>query len=561
MKTQSILIRLPGYPLSLKALMPDRDLASVAGSLLADGHDTVIRDFGTVGLIDRLYPAEFQSTASRIVDRLFNGATARNPLILLHTLWQVRSADKAFAARQAQCCDELAATFADEGKVDFIAIKMDAPDDLRSGILLAKRIRQHSPGTTLLAFGEIASLYPTRLIEESDAFDCICVGDPELAITCLADNIHDRERWTDLPNLVFRNNEETCYTKREYIHDLDALPRPVYDDDVYRALRNNRKLKLFSIEESRGGSCQCAACSQILNGGNVRLRGTASVISQIESLAGRFGAHAFRIMGHGSPDSHIQATAHAITSRGLRLAYSRSTHETSIGTPAFAALKASGCVSMSFDIGSGSQRMLRDYFQKDASITGIGRMLNACHSHGINTLAHFTYPTPGDDRHTRGEIMRLIQHTRVDAAIIDMPRLLPGSQWYQQSWRYGYGVSAKDDLKKLLRCRTRFCLPEGRWNPLPYTLDGITANEAMELHESAIQELESMGIMACMLDETPIVSSFINTGKPLPEFRTRLMRHFLTGDVHGIARLVKEFNSQACETQAEDQRERLAMGD
>ncbi len=53
MATKSILINFNGYPSTLDSLTPDNGLASLAGSLINNGNQTLIMDFSNVSIIRR----------------------------------------------------------------------------------------------------------------------------------------------------------------------------------------------------------------------------------------------------------------------------------------------------------------------------------------------------------------------------------------------------------------------------------------------------------------------------------------------------------------------------
>ncbi|HQE83736.1 MAG TPA: hypothetical protein PLM14_12115 [Candidatus Hydrogenedentes bacterium] len=544
MKSRSILVRFPGYPFSFEALMPDHELASTAACLLAEGHETVIRDFGTVGLVDRLFPETVRGAVSEIADRFLDFSPV-SPLRALHLLWQLRAADRAFQTRQVSCCEELAEKLAETEKVDFIALKIDVADDLHSAILLAKRIRQHNAKVCLLAFGQAAGLYGWQLVSSTGAFDGVCVGDPEVGITALADNIRHRDRWPSLPNLIFPGTDRPCHTEQEFAPDLDALPEPVYDPDVYRALRNNRKLKLFPIEESRGCDNTCSDCPKSTQDGGLRLRSPGRVMSHIQRIVASHGVGAFRIVGAGGSMAHAASVANDILECGSKVAYSRAGNLASANPALLKVLKASGCVSLSYRVGSGSQRLLRDYFGQNAGVSGIESLLRSCKDAGLIALARFTYPTPADDHHTRAETLRLLERARPDAGLVELPEVLPRTLWYQQPWRYGFGLTFGNRLDHILRTRSRFGTPPGRWRSLPYRIGELTATQAIQHHESMLREVESLGIVAHMLEETPLVARVLGWYSSLADFRTQAIRQFLTGDIHGIARMVKDFNVRA----------------
>ena len=396
---------------------------------MAEGHKTVIRDFGTVGLVDRLFPEEERTAAQEMSERFLEGVPL-NALRTLHMLWQLRSIDRAFQSRQTACCEELARKLAETPGIDFIALKINHQDDLPSAILLAKRIRHHAANRCLAAFGRIADFYGRQLVNTTTAFDCVCVGDPELGITALADHIHHRESWPTLPNLILPGTDRPCHTQREYVQDLNALPDPVYDAEIYRALRNNRKLKLFPIEESRGCDQSCNHCPKPGEEGGLRLRSPLRVTAHMRRIAASHGVGSFHLIGGGAPAAHAADVAHAFHESGIRTAYSRESSLLAAETAHLPLLKRSGCVSISYGIGSGSQRLLRDYFNLDTGVTRIENLLRGCREAGLVTVARFMYPTPADDHHTGAETLRLLERTRPDAVIFNQFDQLPNSLWH-----------------------------------------------------------------------------------------------------------------------------------
>ena len=50
-------------------------------------------------------------------------------------------------------------------------------------------------------------------------------------MTALAENIHNREAWPTLPNLILPGTDRPCHTQQEYVRS-NALPEPVYDAEV-----------------------------------------------------------------------------------------------------------------------------------------------------------------------------------------------------------------------------------------------------------------------------------------------------------------------------------------
>ena len=67
------------------------------------------------------------------------------------------------------------------------------------------------------------------------------------------------------------------------IDDLNKLPSPVYDDNIYWAMKDNQKMRIAIIDESRGCPFVCDFCSHPTKSGKKwRIRKPERVVDIME---------------------------------------------------------------------------------------------------------------------------------------------------------------------------------------------------------------------------------------------------------------------------------------
>jgi hypothetical protein len=70
--SSGILITYSGYPFTPSSLMPDNGLANLAGALIKNGHDILILDYSTVGIVKRLMPQDIRNDLMKLLPLINN---------------------------------------------------------------------------------------------------------------------------------------------------------------------------------------------------------------------------------------------------------------------------------------------------------------------------------------------------------------------------------------------------------------------------------------------------------------------------------------------------------
>jgi hypothetical protein len=544
MKTRSVLVYFPGYPFDIKALMPSRALAAAAGCLLDAGHATRVCDYGTVNWIEGLLEGKI-SDLSRSVSESVLADPGINPLHTLHTLWQIRATDKLLARKLVAQCDEIAERLVNQRGLHFAGLMIQTVEDLRYASRIAQRLHADRPKLRVVAFGPVVDLFAESIMRDFREFDCLCVGDVELGLVAFAEKVDMPEAWPAIPNICYRSGNSVVVGERRDGLGLGNYPAPAYEPDTYPALRAGQKLKLFELEDNRGTSAGHAS-PRPLGGAPLRMKPVSAVCNEMWRIATLFGARAFNLCGTEATASHMTAVAHELLRRRMDVVYSRACASRGMVPAMFGALKTSGCKVMSFSVDSGSQRLLDDYYGRTVTVTELESVIRACRSAGIYTIAQLTYPCPADDYHTRAESIRLIERTRPDAAPVEVPRVLPHSEWFERSTHYGFRFRSEHLLARTVASARKFPMAPHLWPGVPFAMANLSPSQIVGEQRSMVEEFERRGILASAPADLIRLARMAGYDRRERQFVVRVQQDLLRGDSAGIATLVDQFNEAVC---------------
>ena len=536
METRSALVYIPGRPFELRALLPCRDLATMAGALLAKGHATCIHDYGTVSVAARMYPGDYPEDIAGPAER--QGGTQ----------WRTRRLCRAFLTKQSQHCQEIAEGLAATPPLDFVVFRIDQAADVGPSVEVANHLRQHRPAMRLVAAGRFSALYSTYLLRETEVFDCACLGDAEHALVAWANRIDEAGQWSQVPNLCYRLNGVVRKTRRQAVADLSNGPRPQYAPSVYPALRKSgEKLRLFEIEDSRGCTCVSDPFYAPNTGGHVFLKPPEEVLSEISDLRALYGARAFHLCGTGSPTSHLAALSHALRKHTTDLMYTRSASVAFLSATIASLLRDSGCAGLALQIDSGSQRLLEDHYGHEIGVSQIERVMAACREVGLQTLARLTFPIPEDDYHTRAETLRLMERTKPDATAISAPCVVPGSVWYAEANEFGFQLDARRLLWQAARETGPLSSGASDDIGLPMKIGTRSRRQVARDRQDLLDAMEELGLTTCSSTEIAMTNASLEEAAIEDQPASRLQRHLLTGDTQAAIRIVKDINAVTCQ--------------
>lgn len=529
-------------------------LASMAAMLVDAGHVTRIADYGTLETFERLYPPE-QMPAIMGSQQHFERRTPTSAMgvALLHR-WKLRRVGRMLSEHHERVAREIADEMAANSRPDFALFEVNSSSEFASALPIVRRLRQLHPQMICAVFGRYLFDYDHRggrvtshdaLWQATAEFECAYIGGTGEEFTRFADSVTERSAWFSLPGVAYRHNRRLRVLEAGSPHNHSDGPSPLYDPAVYPAMDRSNKIMLFDVD-ARGilaaptlefdehkteglGRRMLAAESMA-----VPMNGSKNAaVDEVCRLNRVWGARAFHFAGAATTPGEVSALAYELLARRLNIRYSRDAHVGGITSASISALKASGCSVLNFQMDSGSQRLLDDYYGHGFGVTRAERAIRACTFSNLYTIARFTYPSIEDDYHTRAETLRLIERAKPDAAPIGLPP----------------ATHTRRSLSLLSRRRAPAVTqsaPSGihydAGNDADQGLDKRTLKDHLELKE-AIHEL---GIPTNTTPHLALVAELAGYSGREDEFSAQIHREMFTGDAIGVATTLQEINRGAC---------------
>lgn len=533
---RALLISYPGYPYTPSSLLPDNGLANLAGSLIEAGHEALVLDYGTVDTMRRLLPVGLRQKLGNIYDRVRAG---RGRLSKLSSLLRLRHLDKKLAHYRenevVRISEEIAQVVRKE-KPDFIGFKLWNGDGFDGPVMMAELLKKQFPELKIFAGGPHVDFFRTLIFEKTRAFDGLVFGEGEETIISIADYVSGKGK-LDFSNLITPDGIERQIKR---IENLDSLPMPVYDEQVYPAMKGDQKIKIVVLDESRGCPYNCAFCVQPVKSGHRRRVKTASrIIREMEHISSKCGIRSFRYAGSSTPARLMREIAKGIIASNLDVTYCSYGHVKEFCLGDATVLKRSGLFGLLFGIESGSQKVL-DLMNKPTTVDQIRRAVTAAKDAGIFVVGSVILPAPGDNEETMKETFGLLTSIRPDSVFIQFPGVYPGTPWIKNPERYGFELDAGKYYRQVMNYKIKTLFPPSLWSPLPYKLNGMGFRRFARVTEEFALRLERNGLVTQLTDDIALVGSVL--GYETAEFKEITARAMWTGDWEKMTEIVSDFN-------------------
>jgi hypothetical protein len=539
---RGILVSFAGYPYTPSSLMPDNGLASLAGSLIAAGHDAKVLDYGTVDTVARLVPDAVHRRLEDVWAAASNGRMPAHAAVNLLRASMAQS--RALRKTLRLVADEISREI-EAAPTDFVGFKLWNGDGFSSSVRLAKVLRKRHENVKIIGGGPQVDWFEEMVFDYTDAFHCLVRGEGEQTIIALAEWAAGRRLLHGIPNILYTAPSGALVkAPLEPVADLDALPLPAYDAAHYPSIAGNRHMKMITIDESRGCPNECYFCIHPRKSGcKWRIKSPGRLIAEIKKVMAETGARAFIYAGSNTPSKAAVANAQAIIDAGLHIQYGCFGHVKGIRKADFELLKRSGCRAIFYGVESGSQRILDNALNKGTKVEEIRDILKRTKEAGIYTIGSVIYPSPSEDAESRKETMELLLDTRPDSAPVQFPGLVPGSRWDAEPERFGFKLtmSRPRAMRYGMTYKIKLIYPPRFWKPLPYTLDGRDSRQMMAETGKFAKELQAAGISTNIAHDIVLMAD--RMGMSPDDFHKHAMCLFYTGDVKRIGEMVEKINA------------------
>ena len=534
----ALFVSYAGYPFTPSSLCPDNGLANLAAVLQEHGWNVQILDFGTVEMMQRLYPSELAAEIGPALAELTQAQGSPSPALI----GKLAELNARLDAHQAQEAAAVASEVADrvaDVEPAFVGFKLWNGDGFSGSVTIAEELRRRFPKLTMYAGGPHASWMGRIIYERTDAFAGIVVGEGEDKILALAEAARKGTAVDTIPGVVTSAQSDAKATNAV---NLDEIPPASYDPETYPAMVGDQKLKLIVLDDSRGCPYGCAFCTHpVESGRRLRTRSARRIVDDMERIIAQTGTRSFRFAGSSTPGSIMADVAQEILRRGLEVQYSSFAHFASSTPQHFELMRRSGLVSMFFGLETGSEHLLERAAGKPIKFADLRSTVLAAQNAGIVVVVSMIVPMPFETEETMAESVRVLEEIRPDSVPVQFPGLLPGTPWFERAEEYGFEVDRLQYLRENLDYKIKLLFPPAFWAPLPYRLNGMDFHQFTALTARFAAQLEQRGILTGVPDDNVLMAHRANMG--LRQFRDAARLWCATGNVPAMAQFVRTFNA------------------
>ena len=328
-------------------------------------------------------------------------------------------------------------------EADLIVMETSTPS-IDEDALVASRLKDALPQSTLLLFGTHVTALPAESLEKAKGADAVVVGEMEMTVKEVAEKLEKGLSLLDTSGLVLRTEDERPYRvkARPLIEDLDALP---FVSEVYeRYLRiedyfnPNALYPMVTIISSRGCPNRCTYCvyPQLYTGRRLRLRSVDNVVAEVMRIQERFPQARglfFEDDTFTMERDRCIRLSKAFKEAGLRLRWTVNAR-VGLDYEALRAMKEGGCRLLCVGFESGDAKILKA-IKKGIRPEDMERFMRDARRAGLLVHGCFMAGLPGETRETLERTLALAMRLNPDTAQFFPVMVYPGTEaytWYEE---------------------------------------------------------------------------------------------------------------------------------
>jgi len=302
---------------------------------------------------------------------------------------------------------------------------------------MSRKIRQQWPEKKIILGGSVGtSIIETALRNLS--IDLIAVGEADDTVLDLLPALLNGEPIDNIAGLAYLKDDEVVHTPfRPMIKNIDELPYPAWDMfpmDVYLTNPVVGVGRDIDIISSRGCPFTCRYCYRIF-GRNFRGRSAEHVVGEMLALKRDYDVDfiSFQDDCFVINKKRVFEICDLIDAEGLNksLRWSCTGRVTVCDKELLGRMRASGCVSVSYGIESGSEKIL-NAMSKRATIAQAKEAIRNTREVGLRCPVSFMIGYPGETRETVMATVEFCKDMNIPLAALMFTCPYPGTALYEQ---------------------------------------------------------------------------------------------------------------------------------
>ncbi len=303
---------------------------------------------------------------------------------------------------------------------------------------IAQNIKKEFPQKILVAGGIHASFVPEHLLFDG-TFNSVVIGDGEVTFSQLVSCYEHQESFTSIPGVATLNPSSGMlhFTPRRPIKNLDCLPYPKRNYNIIKPYREltiakweigGRKLgevKKTGVITSRGCTGTCSFCSSFRFSNGYRVRSVQNVTNEIIFLISQ-GIEYIKFLDDAFGAYKKFAFEFVNSVKSLAFLWECMMRVEDCDPELIPLMASAGCVSISFGIETGSQRIaseMRKFIDRERLI----ETFRTCENYGIDPKPMMMFGWPGENDTDVQESIELLLILAPRRLRFSFAQILPGT--------------------------------------------------------------------------------------------------------------------------------------
>ena len=358
---------------------------------------------------------------------------------------------------------------------------------------MTHHIRETLPADVKIILGGSVGTSIIQTAFEKLKIDVMTIAEADETILQLLPAMQQNKPLKDIRGIAYLDENGTVIktAARPQIEDLDTLPYPAWDLFPMNTYLENPIVgvgKDIDVISSRGCPYPCQYCYRIF-GRNYRGRSADNVIGEIKILVEDYGIDfiSFQDDCFVIDKKRVFAICDKIDAAGWDLKWSCTGRVNVCDKPLLERMRASGCVSVSYGLESGSNAILKR-MQKNTTTEKAAKTIEMTRDAGIRAPVSFMIGYPGETRDTVMETVALCKRLNIPLTALMITCPYPGTPLYDEfkdskQMLARYGVS--DGLKIKLD-EEAFVLDIGDAVDLAVNLSDMPDEELLAVRQEAL---------------------------------------------------------------------------
>lgn len=306
---------------------------------------------------------------------------------------------------------------------------------LQDAIGYSAVLKEQRPGTPIVLGGLCTVLSPKMILHNISDVDIVVQGEGETPMQEMCEFLSKRKNLEEIRGIAFRKNGEVFYNPKNGYMDLDRLPFPAYHLLDMRRYYIHPPFGLYppaiGVETSRGCMFNCKFCCLSKT---YRVKDIEKVIDEISFLKKRYGINEIYFVDHTFTISQdrIQGLCRKMIERDLNIKWACKTRVDCVSAETLKIMKKAGCYMISYGVESGSEKILKN-LNKGITLEDINKAISLSKRYGMRSIAYMIVGSPGENRRTMQESMRLLKKIKPDYVLYNVLAPAPESTLFDKT--------------------------------------------------------------------------------------------------------------------------------